>query len=149
MKYLKISIIFIFLQLIVGCGNNNQATGTNINEEFLPVEQAFQFSHEQIDATTVKLSWKIAEGYHLYKNKFNFSLEPDSARIADVQMPKGVMLDDKVFGRQESYKNAVSMQLKLKAEESLDSVKLITKYQGCSEKGLCYPPEKRSVPIKM
>ncbi len=145
---MKSIISAMLLLVLVGCGNESQQlSGSNMSHQFLPVEKAFQFSSQQLDDSTVKLSWVIAEGYFLYKNKFEFKLEPDTARIVDVQMPAGVMLNDKTFGRQESYKTQVDILLKLKPEQDAAVLKLLTKYQGCSEKGLCYPPEKREVEI--
>ncbi len=145
---MKSIISAMLLLVLIGCGNESQqSSGTNMSHQFLPVEKAFQFSSQQLDDSTVKLSWVIAEGYFLYKNKFEFKLEPDTARSVDVQMPAGVMLNDKTFGRQESYKTQVDILLKLKPEQDAAALKLLTKYQGCSEKGLCYPPEKREVDL--
>lgn len=146
MKYLT---LVLSLFILVACNNNSQSPGTNMTDEFLPVEKAFQFSSKQLDSSTVQLNWVIAEDYHLYKNKFEFSLSPDTARIADVNMPAGVMIDDKTFGKQETYKNQVSIQLKIKPNNSEGPIKLVTKYQGCSIKGLCYPPEKRTTDISI
>ena len=146
---MKSLVIILSLVVLAACGNSSQSTGTNMTEEFLPVEKAFQFSSKQIDKNTVELNWVIAEGYHLYKNKFEFSLSPETARIADVSMPQGVMLDDKTFGKQETYKDQLSIQLKVKANDSKEELKLLTKYQGCSIKGLCYPPEKRTTEISI
>jgi len=36
-------------------------------DAFLPPEQAFQLQGELRDAHTVRLSWTIAPGYHLYR----------------------------------------------------------------------------------
>lgn len=149
MKIQSVSLLLIAV-FLNACGNNDQVSqGTNTNHEFLPVNEAFQFSSKQLDDSTVQLSWKIAEGYHLYKDKIEFQLEPQSARIADVKMPSGVMLDDKTFGRQETYKDHVNVAVTLKQQPDLKQVKLVTQYQGCSEKGLCYPPETREVNISL
>ena len=145
----RILVILLVIMLVASCGGgNSDVEGLNIDQEFLPVEKAFRFSSKANDDNTLKLSWKIAEGYHLYKNKFEFALEPESARIADIAMPKGVILDDENFGRQETYVDHVDIQLKLKPQPDLKNVVLSVKYQGCSEKGLCYPPQTQRVKIR-
>lgn len=147
---MKYFVLGMSLLILAACGNNQQsAPGTNVAGEFLPVEKAFVFSSDRIDDQTLKLNWVIAEGYHLYKNKFQFTLTPDTARIANIDMPKGIMLDDKTFGRQEAYKHNVDILVKLKPQNEIKNIKLTTKYQGCSEKGLCYPPEERTVEIAL
>ena len=102
-----------------------------------------------MNANMVKLHWDIAESYHLYKNKFQFSLEPASARITNIDMPTGEVLDDETFGKQEAYKKAVDITLNLKTQDEPMNVSLTVKYQGCSEKGLCYPPQTKTVQLAL
>lgn len=145
---MKIIFTLLFLVLLTACGNHSSSSGTVADSKFLPVEKAFQFSSEQINSTTLKLNWKIAEGYHLYKSKFQFSLKPETARIVDIVLPKGVMLDDKTFGRQEVYQHDVNVTAKIKPDSAKGPVQLDVKYQGCSEKGLCYPPQTQVINLK-
>ena len=42
--------------------------------ELLPAEKAFQFSARLLSRSAVELSWRIAPGYYLYREKFAFSL---------------------------------------------------------------------------
>ena len=142
-------LISTILALSACDGGKQAASGSNTNEKFLPVEKAFQFSSQSLGQGKVRLDWKIADGYHLYKNKFQFSLTPESARIANIEIPEGLMLEDKTFGRQEAFKHQVSIKVDVKGASGQSSVKLETKYQGCSEKGLCYPPETREVEIPL
>ncbi|MDH3327419.1 MAG: protein-disulfide reductase DsbD family protein, partial [Gammaproteobacteria bacterium] len=62
-------------------------------------------------------------------------------QIASLDMPKGKMILDKVFGNKESYEGAVDVNIALKTINDSGKVIVTTSYQGCSEKGLCYPPQ--------
>ena len=38
--------------------------------EVLPVEKAFQVSAEALDKEHIRLTWKVTDGYYLYRKKF-------------------------------------------------------------------------------
>ena len=41
-------------------------------DDFLEPDQAFQLKGELVDAHTVRLTWAIAKGYHLYRDRLSF-----------------------------------------------------------------------------
>jgi len=136
---LGILFLFVFVFLLSGCEKTESVA---VQEEFLPVEKAFVFNVKAAGKNQLTAHWDIAEGYHLYKNKFEFSLANNDYQISTLNMPKGEMILDEVFGDQESYKGSLDITIALKALNDSGNVVLQTKYQGCSEKGLCYPPQK-------
>jgi len=140
-KMLKMASIFAFSLLLGACDKDVKNNGMG---EFLPVEEAFVFSVEAIDKNTINASWKIADGYYLYKDKFEFSLANDDYQIASINIPKGKMIEDKVFGNKESYEGAVDIKITLKAVNASSvsgKATINVGYQGCSARGLCYPPQ--------
>src|SRR5437763_1161137 len=56
-------------------------------DEFLDPDQAFQLSVRALADKRVELSYKIAPGYYLYRERFKFS-SPD-AKLGDPQIPPG------------------------------------------------------------
>ena len=42
------------------------------SRELLPAEKAFKFSARLLNRSAVELSWQIAPGYYLYREKFAF-----------------------------------------------------------------------------
>ena len=44
-------------------------------EDYLPPEQAFQLTGRMVDAQTLELSYRIADGYYMYRDRFHFSAE--------------------------------------------------------------------------
>ena len=115
--------------------------------EFLDPQQAFRFFHEA-NAQGIVLSWDIAPGYYLYRDRFKLAADTDSLEAKFVGMPTGEMKDDPEFGRVEIYRDQVSFQALVTTTQvpPADSVTTVT-YQGCAEDGICYPPIKKTIAI--
>jgi len=145
-RKLKIASIFVLGLLVAACGegeNSSALSGAQDNGkgEFLPVEKAFVLSIKAQDEKSITAHWDIADGYHLYKDKFEFALGDDNYQISSLKMPEGKMIEDKVFGNKLSYEGQLDVTISLKKVNDTGKVILKTSYQGCSEKGLCYPPQ--------
>jgi thioredoxin:protein disulfide reductase len=107
-------------------------------DDFLPPEKAFALSAEVLDKQTLRLNWQIADGYYLYQERF--SLEAGAAgKLGVVAMPKGVDKFDSNFNKtMVVYKHQLSVDVPI--EKGSASQLVTVGYQGCAEKGLCYPP---------
>lgn len=105
----------------------------------LPPEQAFKLQIELIDAQHLHAEFKIAPGHYLYKERIKFEIEPASLPLNPVALPEGDWKQDPTFGRSEVFHHSFNTELKLEQAASAP-FKLKATYQGCSEKGLCYPP---------
>lgn len=114
---------------------------------FLPVDQAFKVQARMPDAQTVVVRFVPAESYYLYRDKTTFAVDAaNKAAIESVQLPRGEMKKDPNFGDTEVFHQAFQGVVRLK--KPADGAFTITVgYQGCSEKGLCYPPEKKAFPL--
>ncbi len=136
--------VFLMISaLIVGCGSSgDKPAQTNLQQEFLPVEEAFVFS-AKASQDIIKVDWAIAEGYRLYKDKFKFNVTPDTYQIVDINYPPAEMFADKNLGDKEAYKGQVEISIKVSNLKDAGEVTLKTEYQGCADVGLCYPPETR------
>ena len=107
-----------------------------VQPEFLKADQAFIFSAEFTESSDLKLSWQIADGYYLYRDKLKFSLTEGG----EPQYPPSILKKDPIFGDVQIYKQPLLEILIPLKNKSLDSVTLSVKYQGCAFAGLCYPP---------
>jgi len=141
MNKMKIVVMLVFGLLVSACGNNANDVKDNGMGVFLPVEKAFAFSVKPVEDNVISARWEIADGYYLYKDKFEFAVINDEYQIAELDMPKGKMIDDKVFGNKESYDGSLEIRVSLKAVNASGKLLFRVGYQGCSEKGLCYPPQ--------
>ena len=113
-------------------------------DDFLPADQAFQFS-SSASGNTIRLRWDIAEGYYLYKHRFQVTVEsPEGATLGEpVFSRQGKEKQDPIFGQVEAYYHDVEISLDVTA---LPANPLVVKvrYQGCADKGLCYLPQHQS-----
>jgi thiol:disulfide interchange protein DsbD len=112
--------------------------------EFLPVDEAFEPILIPVDGNTVEVSWRIAPGYYLYKDKISVKALSDDVQLGKLQLPKGKLKFDEFFGESEVYVEDVFARLPLaRATPAAVDLELELSYQGCAEGGLCYPPTTR------
>ncbi len=116
------------------------------DSEFLPPDQAFALSSESKDGNLVA-HWKIADGYYLYKDKIQFRLKdaPQSVSLGTPELPEGQIKDDEFFGRMTVFHDDFSATVPVQSGNAAPPVAVDVTYQGCSEKGLCYPPQTHTV----
>jgi len=106
-------------------------------EDYLPPEQAFQLSGRMIDTQTLELSYRIADGYYMYRDRFHFSAE--GATLGEPRFPPGKRKYDDNFQKEvETYHQSVTAQIPVSGAVKDFVVSAVS--QGCADKGLCYPP---------
>ncbi len=113
-------------------------------EDFLEPDAAFNFNANLLDAQTVRLSWQIAQGYYIYRDKIIITNKSDAIQTLAPNLPEAKLKNDPNFGDVYIYKNLVSITIPLTGEGNLE---LDIKYQGCADAGLCYPPQKKHVSL--
>lgn len=116
--------------------------------EFLDPDKAFIVSAKSVSENIIIVQWQIAEGYYLYKDKFQFSLSGNDLAVADVKLPEGKLKNDPDFGNVWVNYHNVDAQLTIQRKDAVAStVDLLVKYQGCKEDVLCYPPVSKTLVI--
>jgi len=118
----------------------------NNSQDFLPVREAFRLSLVESSPTAIKLRFTNAEGYYLYKHRFQFRTEPADVGLGAAQLPAGKHKSDDYFGDVEVYYEVLDVDLPLNNPQQRP-FKLLVTYQGCADKGLCYPPETETLQI--
>lgn len=117
------------------------------DEELLPPEEAFEFSSEWLGNELIA-SWKIADGYYMYQDKFAVSSLTEGVQIGELDLPPGKEKDDPLFGLVTTYEDLAEVRIPLSLDGSVQEVKLEVWGQGCNEPvGVCYPPTKNDVSI--
>lgn len=122
--------------------------GNDDANEFLPPEEAFRPSLMAVGDGVVEARWQIAEGYYLYRDKFQFALlEPAGAVLGDAQLPSGELKEDPLFGEVAVFHDEVLARLPVSMPADADQLRLKVGYQGCAEAGICYPPSTRELTV--
>ncbi|HDS1735819.1 protein-disulfide reductase DsbD [Pseudomonas sp. BP8] len=116
------------------------ASSLNNSADFLPVHEAFKLSLVGSDAHSIKLRFVATDGYYLYRHRFQFRSEPADIALGTAQIPPGEAKHDEFFGDVEVYHGVVDIEVPRPAADSR-AFTLLVGYQGCADKGLCYPPE--------
>ncbi|MDP2784736.1 MAG: protein-disulfide reductase DsbD [Sulfurimicrobium sp.] len=113
--------------------------GSGKQDEFLEPDQAFKLRVTARDAQTLVASFTPAESYYLYRDKIKLTLKNAAGTsIAKVELPKGEIKSDPNFGASEVYHHPFEAIVHLQGADQ--KVTLMASFQGCSEKGVCYPP---------
>ncbi len=121
------------------------------SDDPLPPDEAFHFSHLPPEAEKVVMQWDIAEAHYLYRNKFKFDLkEARNLSLGEPLLPAGELKEDQFFGTLEVYHDLQTIELPLiRNNGAAASGILWIRYQGCAERGICYPPITKKVKLDL
>jgi thiol:disulfide interchange protein DsbD len=119
-------------------------------DDLLPPDQAFHFIAEVKDAHTLHVSWQIAEGYYLYRERFQFALlDSAGVELGEPLIPRGTVKQEEE-GPVEVFHHEVGFDVPVRrASNTLLSLNIKAKYQGCAEKGVCYPPMEKIIRLDL
>jgi thioredoxin:protein disulfide reductase len=119
------------------------------SQSLLPAERAFQFSARLLSHSTIEATWRIAPGYYLYRGKFEFELSgAGRPAIAARELPHGLPHDDPEFGTVEIFRDDLVLTIPLTGSLKSDQVVEFTaNFQGCADRGVCYPPMTQTVKL--
>ena len=120
-------------------------------EPLLPAEQAFQFFAEVKDAKSLHVNWVIAKGYYLYREKIKLELvNAQGIQLGTFTIPHGNPKQDEAFGTVEIFHEALAFDIPLnRLSESTETIILKAGFQGCADRGVCYPPMTKSVNLEL
>ncbi len=120
-------------------------------DDLLPPDQAFQFFATAKDGNIVKLNWIIADGYYLYREKFQIEvINPDDIQLGNYQIPHGIPEHDEAFGPVEIFYKETGFEVPLlRSNDGPENLTLLVKYQGCASRGVCYPPIQKTIELAL
>ena len=118
--------------------------------DFLPPDEAFRFGPGMERPDSVSLTWIIAEGYYLYKQRIQVSTDTPGIQLGQLQLPQGKSKHDEYFGDTEVYYEVLEGSLPIaRPAGSGGKLNLNVTYQGCAEGGLCYNPITKTVSLDL
>jgi len=139
-------LIRVLTLLLLVCAS---AAPTAADEEFLLPEQAFQVTAAADGAGAVRARWTIADGYYLYKSKFRFTSPFPDVELGDPELPTAQRKQDAFFGEVEVYRGQVEVRIPVTRRTNADTLTLEATSQGCADAGLCYPPQRQTLVVRL
>lgn len=121
-------------------------------QDVLSPDQAFQFSAHPIAADMVRVEWRIADGYYMYRDKIHFKSDNPAVKLADPVFPPPTEIkDDEFFGKEAIYRKTLHVDvpvLRKRGSDPLDFT-LTATVQGCADAGLCFPPHAQQTALRL
>ncbi|MFL9965543.1 protein-disulfide reductase DsbD, partial [Paraburkholderia sediminicola] len=127
---------------LLGCATLMQfGTLARAADDFLDPAVAFKFSAAEKPGEVV-VTYKIADGYYMYRERFAFATRNRTATIGEPQLPAGHVKFDQTFNKNvETYRNELVIRIPVK--QAAAPFDLAVTSQGCADAGICYPPMER------
>lgn len=139
-----VKIVFFWILLFF-----NHSVFALDNGEPLPPGQAFKISAKVLAADRIEVSWDIAEGYYLYRDKTRFESKTEQIKLGEPVFPAGQTKHDENFGDVVIFRNTLNVPVPVAAENGAATLQLFVKYQGCADQGVCYPPQKTTFDLQL
>ena len=134
----------LFLIFYLLCGGHTKADQDVSfmylqDNEIKPADEVFVMSYSE-DGGVLKVNWSIEDGYYLY---FDSILIKENQKIVDFDVTDGVIIDheDEFFGETKIIRNI----LEISSKEEIETNFIEIAYQGCSDRGFCYPVQNANI----
>ena len=121
-----------------------------------PVEEAFRFAAQAAGPDRLRLTWDLLPETYLYRDKIALTLEgPPGVALGPVSLPPGEVeaagvRPDGTLGEVAVYRGRLDLEVPLVRRDAGPArVTLVARYQGCAERGVCYPPQTRRVDLEL
>ena len=123
--------------------------GISGDDELLDPDRAFGISTVNNDKE-VQVTWTIAPGYYMYRDRIRFSTDTAGIELGDAQLPAGTIKDDEFFGKIAIFRDSVTATVPFKRQAGApDSFDIKALSQGCADIGVCYPPHTQTVSLTL
>ena len=147
--FLFISVIFSSSFVLASTSLLYGDSGNSVNQDFLPVEQAFIFSG-RIEGNKAYIDIEVVPEHYLYKHRFTFkpldSKMDSKTSLGSPVYPVGEEIFDPYYQKNlEIFANNLTVEIPVSYSGQLPEIEI--GFQGCAEAGLCYPPHKLSIPL--
>jgi thiol:disulfide interchange protein DsbD len=138
MPRIRLHRIVLFLLALFICGPVSAQSGNPP-----PADQVFSLTASRSTEGGLQLDWRIAPGDYLYRDKI--AVKTAAGETVAVTTPPGQIKDDPTFGATEVYHDHV--QADVAAADLPATGQVVVTYQGCAERGICYPPVRKRIDL--
>lgn len=129
--------------------------GLDEEDDILSPEQAFQFSAMSRDGKSLQLLWNIADGTYLYQDKVKINVIGDGVVLGEYELPKPDIKENSIkpdgsIGDVPVYHEIIDLDIPLlRSNTGATEIEVAVGYQGCADRGICYPPQKSNTKISL
>jgi Thiol:disulfide interchange protein len=113
-------------------------------DNLLPVTEAFHLTTDASQPGMVKLHWRIAPDYYLYRGRIKIkAADATAVKLGEPALPDGIKKHDEYLGDVEIYHGDIEATVPYTLADAANKVlALDVQYQGCHEvePKICYPP---------
>ncbi len=136
-----------------GSSDSKISAFTEQPTELLSVDDAFQVTLLQETSDSLLVNFEITPGHYLYSDRIDVASATDLVSINALSKPSGIETEDAFFGRTIIYREPVAVTVDLDWHISSDTpptaVDIDVQYQGCSDIGICYPPQTKTFTLSV
>lgn len=120
-------------------------------------DKIFQLSAKAIDTQTIQLHWTIDDDAYLYRQfitatPIETTMDVKKNRLIRINtllFPQGQMKHTTLFGDMMIYHKSLDVSVPLINSDHQSIIQLKITYQGCSDKGQCYPPVEKIISVTL
>jgi len=116
-------------------------------QELLEPGEAFRVEASRASPESVAITWRIAEGHYMYRQRFAVKAPDDGVSLGKPAFPDGRRKHDEFFGEMEVYDSDVTFTVPVRGTDGAFTLEATG--QGCNEPvGVCYPPTTHTVQVQ-
>ena len=104
-------------------------------EEILPAKEVFKINILE-NNKNLEINWNIQEGYYLYLDSVGIEIDRNEGKYKIISANL-YDHEDEFFGKTKIIRN--KLKISINNLEISDNKDIDIYYQGCSDKGFCYP----------
>lgn len=104
-------------------------------EEILPAKEVFKITILE-NNKNLEINWNIQEGYYLYLDSVDIEIDKNKGKYKIISANL-YDHEDEFFGKTKIIRN--KLKISINNLEISDNNDINIYYQGCSDKGFCYP----------
>ena len=118
------------------------------DSDLLDPDKAFAVTMQVTPDDRAEVSWKIAPGYYMYRDRMHFSTDTPGIMLGTPVLPPAETKNDPFFGKLAIYHHQVTARIPVtRSPGAGDQFELQAVSQGCADAGVCYPPHTQTAKL--
>ncbi|MBT2969077.1 MAG: thiol:disulfide interchange protein [gamma proteobacterium symbiont of Ctena orbiculata] len=144
----KIIDLMVMFLILLAISSPSQAVWNE--EELLVPDQAFQISGRTDGVEKLRVEWRIADGYYMYRDKIHFDSDTIGIEIGEPTLSEAKIKNDEFFGEVAVYRNKAIAEIPIRRMQgSQETLLLKARSQGCADLGICFPPHIQEIRLAL